>query len=116
MSKDFNDFALRLPVFLTVACHLNDYLMSTDCPLRALLRNKDIRTELRIVRHGKAERLTLFVGADNLLHTTLKNLDNGSLSPSSGRYRRDCDLNRIHMHRTIYLRLRNKDVLRLSFH
>ena len=110
MTNDLNHFPFRFSSLFAVVRDLDHDLMSADSSFRTLLRNKNIWTEFRIVRHGKSKRLTFFISTYDSCGTAGYNFCNRTFPAFSTILRSNRHLNRIHMKRTMHLWFRDEDI------
>ena len=111
MTDDLGHLSLRLLSVFSVIRDRHDHLMSGHGSHGTFFRDKDILRDLRIVRHYKAKCLIILIGSDHFIHTVGKDLCDRSLSAFSACCRRDDKLHGIHVHGSVHLFRRNKDVL-----
>ena len=112
MSQNLYDLSLRLFSIAAEVRQFHHDLMSAHRPFGALLRDKNILSKSRIVRHCEPECLAFFIGTDDPADPADQNLCDLPLSAPSvplGACQRH--LHGIAVKSTVYLGFRNKNIL-----
>ena len=87
MTKDFNNLAFRLLSVLGIFRNMTDTLMSGHGLAVLGLRDEDIKRNLRIIRHQKAEVIAALEGTDHFRNSMTDNLTDFRLRSLSPRLR-----------------------------
>ena len=112
MAKNLYDLSLRLFSIAAEVRQFHHDLMSAHRPFGALLRDKNILSKSRIVRHCEPECLAFFIGTDDPADPAGQNLCDLPLSaPSAPLGACQRHLHGIAVKSTVYLGFRNKNIL-----
>ena len=117
MPENFQNLPLRLSLLITKFRNFHHNLMSCDSSLAIRLCHINILLELLVIRRDKTEIAAFGIGSHQDFVAMLQQIQNLTLSSSTltclllNQY-----LNRISVHSSLQIILRNEDVIILSLH